>query len=139
MGTRGPKSQEELTIPKPETEVSARMDADYSLRDEESEVWKAITESLPADWINAGNAPVLAAYCRATVSARRIGQLVYQAENADAFNPDEFLKLIAAHSKLAQTIKTLATALRLTQQARYLPKQADKARAEGHKPWQLDR
>ena len=136
MGTRGPKSQDELTVQKPQTEVSARMDADYSLRDEESDIWKAITESLPADWVNPGNAPILAAYCRATVSARRIGQLVYQAEDAADFDPDEFMKLVAAHSKLAQTIKTLATSLRLTPQARSLPKQSDKARVEGKKPWE---
>ena len=135
MGARGPKSGEELTtLPAPE--VVARLDADYSLRDEEAEVWKSVVEAHPADWFNPGSAHLLAGFCRAVVSARRIGMLIVQAEEDDAFNVTHHLALIRAHSEVQRTLKALATSLRLTPQSRYTPASAARqGRAEGPKPW----
>ena len=135
MGARGRKSSAELAIASPDIEVSARPDACYSLRDEEADVWKSIVESLPADWITPGSAPLLAALCRCTVSARRIGQLVIQEETAEGFGPDHYMKLVRAHGELSGRIKALATALRLTPQARYTPKAAGKLDSDGARPW----
>lgn len=135
MGARGPKSSEELAL-KPSVGIIARQDAPYDLRDEEAEVWKGIVESLPAEWIGPGSAPVLAAYCRATVSARRIGMLIVQAEAEDEYDVKHHMNLIAAHNRVAQTIKTLATALRLTPQSRYTPARAGNQKPEGPKPWE---
>lgn len=138
MGKRGPKSLAEIaTVAASQVQVTARMDAPYDLADEESEVWKSIIESLPADWITPGSAPVLAAYCRCAVQARRLGQLIKSVElGKDEYDLGMHLELIREHGKVANTLKTLATSLRLTQQSRYTPQRAGTARtARGRKPW----
>ncbi|KPP81852.1 MAG: hypothetical protein HLUCCO07_16790 [Rhodobacteraceae bacterium HLUCCO07] len=139
MGQRGRRSQAELEVASPVVTVTAP-DACYSLRDEEAEVWQAVVESLPADWITPGSAPVLAAYCRATVSARRLGMLIAQEEASPEYDADRHLQFIRAHSQIAATIKTLATSLRLTPQARYTPQRAGTQAGRtgsGKKPWEV--
>lgn len=137
MGTRGPKSAAETAVaPMGAVGIVARQDAPYDLRDEESEVWKGIVESLPADWFTPGSAPVLAAYCRATVSARRIGMLIVQAETEGEYDLAAHMALIKAHNQISQVIKTLATSLRLTPQSRYSPRAAGSQKPDGPKPWE---
>jgi hypothetical protein len=141
MGRRGRTSSAELEVAGKAVSITARPDACYSLRDEEAEVWKAIAESLPADWITPGCAPVLAAYCRATVSARRLGMLIAQEEAAQDYDHVRHLAFIRAHSQVAATVKTLATSLRLTPQSRYTPQRAGTAAggsSSGRKPWDID-
>ena len=139
MGSRGRKSGAELEVAQVPVSATARPDACYSLRDEESEVWKAVVESLPADWISPGSAPVLAAYCRATVSARRLGMLITQEEASRDYDVDRHLAFIKAHSQVAGTLKALATSLRLTPQSRYTPQKAGTAAGgygSGKRPWE---
>ncbi|MCA0272390.1 MAG: hypothetical protein LCH69_10050 [Proteobacteria bacterium] len=138
MGTRGRKSAAELAVATPPgLIVTARQDAPYDLRDEEADVWRGIVESLPADWIAPGSVPVLAAYCRATVSARRLGMLIVAVETGEGYDADQHMKLIRAHGQVAQVLKTLATALRLTPQSRYTPARAGNQRPEGSRPWEF--
>ncbi len=138
MGARGRKSAAELVVAAPSgLAVMARQDAPCDLRDEEADVWRAIVESLPADWITPGSAPVLAAYCRATVSARRLGMLIVQVETAEDYDAARHMNLIQTHGQVAQLLKTLATSLRLTPQARYTPTRAGGAQTpKGPRPWE---
>jgi phage terminase small subunit len=143
MGKRGPKSSAEITAPRPQgaVQVQARPDADYSLPDEEADVWRATVEALPADWIGAEAHPVLAAYCRTTVQLRRLGQLIHQAETeAEPFDLPTYTALLKAHGAAAQVLKTLATSLRLTPQTRLRAESAAR-RADGSpigkKPWEV--
>ena len=141
MRKRGRTSSAELEIGVTALTITARPDCCYSLRDEESEVWKAIAESLPGDWISPGSAPVLAAFCRATVSARRLGMLINQEEASPDYDVKRHLDLIRAHSHVAATIKTLAASLRLTPQSRDTPQRAGTAAAgvkSGKKLWARD-
>ena len=137
MGARGPKSGDELaTVQAPE--VVARLDADYSLRDEESEIWKSVVEAHPADWFNPGSAHLLAGFCRAVVSARRIGMLIVQEEQSADYDVSRHLALIRAHGEVQRTLKAQATSLRLTPQSRYTPASAARqGRSDGPKPWEF--
>ena len=138
---RGRPSSAEITTPRPATERQDRPDACYSLPDEAAEVWKATVEALPADWIGAEALPVLAAYCRTTVALRRLGQLVHQAETGPApLDLTDYTSLLRAHGQQAQTLKTLATALRLTPQSRLKAESAARRIGEhnpGRRPWEI--
>src|SRR3954447_11852850 len=113
MGTRGRKSSASVATTA-EPVIPARPDADYSLGDEQAEVWRAVVNALPSDWIGAAALPVLSAYCRVVVAMRRLGMLIVQCEHEEgAFDPDRHLALIRAHGQQAQVLKTLATSLRL--------------------------
>ena len=140
MGTRGRKSKDDLATLKSVT-ADARADAPYDLTDEETEVWHGIVNAFPADWFNPGSAPVLAQYCRTVIAARRIGQLIKQiAHSGGEYDMDQHLALIREQNKTSATIKTLATALRLTPQSRYNPGSAATA-SKGvgtGKPWIFD-
>src|SRR4028119_2341521 len=74
MGTRGRKSAAELALIGPNgVETRRRLEAPADLSTEQAEVWRGVVNTLPADWFGPGSAPVLAALCRHTVAARRVG------------------------------------------------------------------
>ena len=43
--------------------------------DDAAQIWRAITNSLPADWFSAGTLPLLEALCGSTSAYRRITDL----------------------------------------------------------------
>lgn len=144
MTKPGRKSAAELATMTPTADRKARPDADYSLADEQAEVWKGVVEALPADWIGAEAHPILAAYCRTTVQLRRLGQLITALETSDGTGADlitaDYIALIKAHGATAQTLKTLATSLRLTPQSRYRAETAARnadTKRPGPRPWDL--
>ena len=139
MAKRGRKSGAELATQPPVTR-EARPDACYSLSDEAAQVWQATVEALPADWIGAEALPVLAAYARTTVSLRRVGQLIHRAEHGpEPLDLAEYNLLLRLHAQQAQTLKTLATSLRLTPQSRYRAEGAARRMGNhitGPRPWE---
>lgn len=143
MAKRGRPSAASTTIAPAQTPVErqARPDACYSLADEGAQVWHATLEALPADWIGAESLPILAAYCRTTVSLRRIGQLIHQAEHGPgALDLAEYTILLREHARQAQVLKTLGTSLRLTPQSRLRAESAARSvvrNPKGPRPWEM--
>ena len=83
MGTRGRKSSAELSILTMSTvETIMRPDAPYDLTDEQADEWRAVVNRMPADWFPRETHGMLTQYCRHVVAARRVAQLVAQAEGA---------------------------------------------------------
>lgn len=107
---------------------------------EQAEIWASIIVTKPADWFDAGTAPVLAAYCRAVVESRKIAALV-EAMTADMLLLDDGLarykELRKVQGALAGEVNTLARAMRLTQQAKYRADAAFAAekKASTSRPW----
>jgi hypothetical protein len=141
MAKPGRKSAAELATLAPTTEKQARPDADYSLPDEQAEVWRAVIEALPADWIGMESLPLLSAYCRTTVALRRLGQLIHQAEFEEGpLDIGLYSTLLKNHAQQAQVLKTLATSLRLTPQSRFRAETAARtvdAKRPGPRPWDI--
>lgn len=141
MAKRGRTSAAELEAPRALVERQARPDACYSLADEAAEVWQATVEALPADYISAEALPVLAAYCRTTVSLRRLGQLIHACEHGpEDLDVATYTKLLSSHAQQSQVLKTLATSLRLTPQTRYKAEAAERKTrgyTGGKKPWDV--
>ena len=138
MRQRGRKSTAALAA-SPLVTATARPDAPYDLTDEQADVWRGVIDALPAGWIETGALPVLAAYCRQVTALRRIGALIRQAETEGDYDLDRHMKLIRAHSAAAQTLKTLATSLRLTPQSRMRADAAAAAATDhkaGPRPWE---
>jgi len=134
MGTRGRKSAAsmEVTLADPLEKV-ARPDAPYDLTDEQSEEWWAVVNRLPADWFPRETHGVLAQYCRHVVAARRVAQLVASEESGD-LDLERYDQLLRMQEREGRALSSLATRLRITQQATM----SEKARKPStvKKPWQ---
>ena len=110
------------------------------LTDEQSVVWASVIATKPMDWWDQGSVPLLAAYCRAVVEARKVARLV-EVMTADMLVMDEGLtrykELRKIQAALSGEITTLARQMRLSQQAKYRADAAGVAANKGKavRPW----
>lgn len=138
MGTRGRKSAAELTVASAVSTIR-RPDAPLDLTPEESDVWVATVEAMPADWFPRETFPLLAQWCRHTVSARRVSQLIDAASSRDEVDVAELRELLAMQARETGALKAMAAAMRLSQQASYSARGAggEKSRRSAFKrPWE---
>jgi hypothetical protein len=134
MGTRGRKSAASLTVAAP-VQTLDRPDAPYDLTDEQSDEWWAVVNRMPADWFPRETHALLAGYCRHVVSARRISQLIVDAESSNPVDVDVLDKLYKMQERESRAISSLATRMRITQQTQY-----DKSKKRGTQaknPWEF--
>jgi hypothetical protein len=135
MGTRGRRSAAELTVARTgPVDVVPRPDAPYDLTDEQTEEWWAVVNRMPADWFPRETHGLLAQYCRHVVSARRVAQLITDAEGQDALDLNRLDQLYKMQEREGRALSSLATRMRITQQTTY-----DKSRkkpVETRKPWE---
>ena len=102
---------------------------------EESEIWTAVVNRLPADWFPAETLPMLAQYCRHTIQARRVGQLIEQAVAGSELAVDDYDKLLRMQERESRAIATLATRMRFSQHS--LTNHRGNGKITGaKKPWQ---
>ena len=110
---------------------------------EEAEVWGRVVATKPGEWWDAGTVPLLAQYCRATVQAELIADLVRQTASSMLSDPSQlgtYKELRKIQGALSGEITTLARSMRLTQQSRYNAKNSETAnrKATGRKPWVIE-
>jgi hypothetical protein len=118
MGTRGRKSAASLSVSLASpVETIARPDAPYDLTDEQTAEWWAVVNRLPADWFPRETHAMLAQYCRHVVSARRVAQLIAAHEATDPLDLDGYDKLLKMQEREGRAISSLATRMRISQQA----------------------
>jgi chaperone required for assembly of F1-ATPase len=118
MKTRGRKSAASQEIAAPgTTELIARPDAPYDLTDEQSAEWWAVVNRMPADWFPRETHGMLTQYCRHVVAARRVAQLVAKAEKNKTFDLEEYDRLLKMQEREGRAISSLATRMRISQQA----------------------
>ncbi len=142
MGARGRKSAAELaTITSTGIAVTRRPEPPAHLGDDAAEIWRSITNSLPADWFSPGTLPLLEALCGLTVSQRCTLRALQVAERGgDDFDRESWEKLQKQLGEVSGRIATLATRMRLTPQSRYGARGADTAArsvGDGPKPWEF--
>ena len=139
MGTRGRKSAAELAIA-PVVHVQPRPTAPDELTDEEAAVWDGIVGRMPGGWLTREQHPLLIQYCRHTIAARRLSQLIHQAEGPEVeWDEERWLRLQRAQAQQSATLAALATKMRISHQARYGPRAAATEAQQGHegpKPWE---
>lgn len=104
-------------------------------------VWLTIVNGRPADYFGIEHGPLMVEYCRHVCRSHVIaGQLAAIDEDVLA-TPEglvRYEKLTGMAAKVAQIIKVLATAMRLTHSAVYSTKAAALAEKPQGKIWQRD-
>jgi hypothetical protein len=108
MGTRGRKSAASLSVSLASpVETIARPDAPYDLTDEESQEWWAIVNRMPADWFPRETHALLTSFCRHTVNARRIAQLIAAHLASDPLDIDAYDQLLKMQERETRALSSL--------------------------------
>ncbi len=136
MGTRGRTSAAELSvISGGGVETIRRPVPPDDLSDEQAEEWRAVVNRLPADWFPRETHGMLAQYCRHVVAARRCAQLVAEIEGASEFDLGAYDKALKMQEREGRAISSLATRMRISQQATVRAEKARKG-SQVKKPWE---
>src|SRR5690625_1677655 len=134
MRQRGRKSAASLEVVASNVSATERPPVPDDLSDEQAAVWQKITNRMPADWSPAETWPLLALYCRHVVAARRVAQLIEQEETPESVDIEALDGLYKVQEREGRAMSSLATRMRLTEQATY-----DKSRkkpAQVRRPWE---
>lgn len=91
-----------------------------ALSDSEALIFRETAAVMPAGWFRADSLPLLVEYSRAVDACNKLAAM----RNEPGMSLRDLATLLAAHEKQARLVVTLATKMRLTQQARILPDQA---------------
>lgn len=116
MRQRGRKSAGELAIAAP-VQVQRRPGVPVELTPEQADVWQSVVDALPADWFPAETHSLLMQFCRHTVDARRIAQLIDQESARPDIEVSAYLELLKAQRAETASLKAMASAMRLSQQS----------------------
>jgi hypothetical protein len=138
MRQRGKKSVAALEAPGA-VAVVQRPDAPLDLTPEETDIWLETVEAMPADWFPRETWPLLRQWCRHTVTARRVAQLMDAEVARDDVDIMAMDKLQQMQARETAALKALAASMRLSQQASYSARGAggEKGRrATVKRPWE---
>lgn len=123
-------------------QVIDRPKCPHDLTDEEAEVWFTVVNRLPADWFPAETHPLLVQYCRATVQARRVAELIERATSdldpetgEPTLTVSAYDRLLKMQARQSATLATLATKMRLSQQST-TNHRGNKKQVSPTKPWE---
>lgn len=134
----GRKSAASLSVVCP-TGIDQRPAAPDDLTGEQGRVWDSIVRRMPVAWFPAETHPVLVQYCRHTVAAGHIAQLIDQCAASAPIDVVAYDILLKMQDRESRVIMSLATKMRMTQQASYTHKTANTAkRRGGARPWALE-
>ena len=104
-----------------------RPDPMLGLTIDQSNEWVDVVNRMPADWFPRETHSILAQYCRHVVSAKRVGELIESLISGET-ESDNFLcdydRLLKMQEREGRAMSSLATRMRLTNQARMRPEMA---------------
>jgi hypothetical protein len=124
---------EVLTSPLDRTE---RQRAPHELNDEETEVWFAVVNSMPADWLTPSTVPLLTQYCRHVLQAKRVAELIERASGKKDLELMDYNRLLAMQERESRAICTLATKMRISQKSNVSEAGKKTPHSSARKPWQ---
>lgn len=131
-----------LSVVKQGLETFRRPTAPYDLTDDQAEIWRDIVESSPPDWFPVETYHSLVQYCRLISRSRVIAAQTNAIENSKDFTPGSYyFQLLRMEMAISQTMKVLATSMRLTQGS--TTRKANAVKQTGkmltqRKPWDKD-
>lgn len=134
MGTRGRVSSAELIVAKPLDSV-ARQQAPHDLTDEETEVWAAVVNAEPADWLSPSSVPLLAQFCRHAIAARKIAELIEKATGDKELKVRDYDRLLGMQERESRAIATLSQKLRISPHSQ-TNHRGNKIKGPPAKPWE---
>lgn len=143
MGTRGRKSTTEL-----ETKLEAAANVAHigsrgadqlrrpapppELSEEQATEWRALVNAGAVDKYPRPVHPMLAAYCRHTVAARRVAAVIRQLEEQPEIDLEEYDRLLKMQERESRCLSSLAVRLGMAQ-SRYGRSQ----QRNGRHPWEF--
>jgi hypothetical protein len=139
MRQRGKQSLAAIEAPA-QVAVVRRPDAPLDLTPEETDVWQETVDAMPADWFPRETWPLLRQWCRHTLTARRVAQLMDAEVARDEVDIGALDKLQQMQARETAALKALAASMRLSQQASYSARGAggEKGRRTTVKrPWEV--
>src|SRR4051812_12927427 len=98
-------------------ERGKRLTAPPELTDEETEIFAATVAAEPADWFPASTIPLLVQYCRHTVAARRVAELIERATGDKNLKAKDYDRLLKMQDRESREISWLASKMRIAQQS----------------------
>jgi len=103
------------------TKITAveRVDPLGDLTPEQAHEWRAVVNRLPVDWFPPETHSLLAQHCRHVVSATHVAGLIENLLASDDFSLDDFDRLLRMQEREGRALSSLATRMRITQQAQY--------------------
>jgi hypothetical protein len=135
MRQRGRKSSASLTVVGASSiDVIPRPEPPADLTAEQCEEWSTIVNRMPADHFPPETLPMLAAYVRHTTAARRVAQLIEQAEARPMVDVVEYDRLLKMQEREGRALSSLAMRMRLAQVSTVKHDRARKP-AMVAKPW----
>lgn len=136
MGNRGRRSAASLEVALPTTlDAVPRQKPPHDLTDEETELWVAVVNSESADWFTPSTAPLLAQYCRHSIHARRIAELLERATSDPELALRDYSRLLKMQERESRSMAMLATKMRLSQQST-TNHRGNKKPSASRKPWE---
>jgi hypothetical protein len=117
-------------------QIIERLKPPHDLSDEEVEVWHAVVSTVPADWFDAGTAPLLTQYCRHAVQARRLGEMIERATSDKGLEIQDYDRLLKMQQRESLSLVSLATKMRIAQQST-TNHRGNKQASPGRRPWEL--
>jgi hypothetical protein len=135
MIQRGRKSTAALAVVTPIT-ITKRLAPPEHLPADQQKIWQETVDAMPADWFGPEHLPMLESYCRHIAFGRTIGKALAQVP-PEWLLDEEGLKrhdrLYAMHEREGRAASSLATRMRLTQQA-VIDKRVAGHKGQTHKP-----
>ena len=132
------KSAANLSVVRPAA-IDQRPSAPDGLTDEQVEVWDSVVDRMPYNWFPAESHMILVQYCRHIVAASHIARLIDQCLATADFDVAVYDNLLKMQDRESRVIMSLATKMRLTQQASYTHKTAGTAKQRGGvRPWAFE-
>lgn len=117
MRTRGRVSANALEIVANPLEIVERQRPPIDLTPEQCEVWAAVVNCQPADWFTPANSYLLVQYCREISEANFIAGKIEATKADEGSTLVDYLLLRQAQEKQSRVIESLATKMRISQQA----------------------
>lgn len=136
MGARGRPSGSELSVVSSNIVAIERPRPPLDLTEEQARIWKSIVESEPADWFTPATLQMLSQLSIHISRARRLARLLNDMEGAVEVDVKEYRDLLRSEEEQSRAIASLATKMRLSQQATYDRKKAKGA--GGRRPWEFE-
>lgn len=122
--------------PSDAVEISDRQRAPHDLTDEQKEVWVSIVAAEPADWFGVSVRPILAQYCRHSVHARRVAELIERTlSGQQPFSVADYDQLLRMQERESCMLATLGTKMRITNQSTSTHR-GNKRMTLARKPWE---
>ena len=139
MAQRGRKSAESQALAAMTDAVRVeRPDAPYDLTDEQASEWRRVVSAKDADHFTAELWGMLADYCRHTVEARHIAQLIESCKaDQEAFDLLEYDRLCKMRERETRAAAAMAIKVGITNtEDRKAKARRAKKTVEGKLPWQ---